>query len=212
MIKGIVLFLFAGGSIALAGLGIVLAALFLLELSRFERVRRRQGNSRSAFVKTLLRGMTAERIQEIGDVHNSYRAYFGVGVLKASHLEEISEFLRWAMAPGASSPPEPSTPQLLEKLLAANQRALEVELQCVPFSGTPEPERQLLEGISRLATTDGAVNKLAALARAIRIRQDSTDWLDRERSWSLRFAKWGWLGTVGFCLLTILLGILALGG
>ncbi len=191
---------------------------FLLELSRFERVRRRQGNSRSAFMNTLLRGIAVERIQKIGDVHDSYRAFFRVGTLRASHLEEISEFLRSAMALGASSPPRPSdarqhgTGQLLEKLLAANQRALEVEQQCVPFSGTPEPERQLLEEISRLATTDGAVGKLAALARAIRIRQDLADWLDRERGWSLRLAKWGWLGTVGFSLLSILLGILALGG
>ena len=217
-LTGIALFLFAGGSILLAGLAIALSGVFLLELSRVERVRRRQSNSRLDFVKTLQRQIAGKKVQDIGDVHNCYRAFFGIGILKASHLEEIAEFLRGAMPPGASSPLGASdarvheTAQHLRMLLAANQRVLEVELQCVPFSGTPEPERQLLRELSELATTDRAGGKLAALAKAIRIRQDRVEWLDRGRRRSLGLARWGWLGTVGFSVLTILLGLLALGG
>jgi hypothetical protein len=219
-LKGIVLFLFVGGSILLAGLAIAVSAAVLLQLSRFERVRRRLANPRAAFVKTLLRGIAVEKIQDVGDVHNAYRAFFGIGGLRASHLTEIAEFLRAAMLPGASSPQRPSDAQLhqtahmLGNLLAANQHALEVELLCVPFSGTPEPERQLLEEISELATADRAVagTKLAALAKAIRIRQDTVERLDRERGRSLRLARWGWLGAVGFSILTIVFGVMALGG
>jgi hypothetical protein len=219
-LKGIALFLFVGGSILFAGLAIVVSALVLLQLSRFERVRWRLANSRAAFVKTLLRGIAGETIHDIGDVYNAYRAFFGIGALRASHLEEIAEFLRAAMLRGASSPPKPSDVQLhqtahmLGNLLAANQRPLEVELQCVPFSGTTELERQLLEEISELATADRAVagTKLAALAKAIRIRQDTVERLDRERGRSLKLARWGWLGMVGFSVLTIVLGVVALGG
>jgi predicted DsbA family dithiol-disulfide isomerase len=102
---------------------------------------------------------------------------------------------------------------MLENLLAANQRALEAEFQWAPFSGTPMPERQLLEEVSELATADRAAagTKLAALAKAIRIRQDTVERLDRERGLSLRLARWGWLGTVGFSVLAIVLGVMALG-
>jgi hypothetical protein len=84
----------------------------------------------------------------------------------------------------------------------------------VPFSGTPEPERQLLEAVLELATenTRRVVPKLDALAKAIRIRQDAVEQLGKESGRSLRLARWGWLGTAGFSILSIILGILALGG
>ncbi len=218
--KGIALFLLVGGSILLAALASAVSAGVLLRLSRFERGRRRLGNSRAAFVKILRRGIAGARMQDLGAVHNAYRAFFGTGALRASHLEEIAEFLQAARRPGASSPHEPADMRLpraarmLDTLLAANQRALEVELQCVPFSGTPEPERQLLEAIAERGTADGAVagTKLAALAKAIRTRQDTLERLDWERGWSLRWARWGWLGTLGFSVLTIVFGVIALGG
>jgi len=219
-LEGVFLFLFAGGSILLASVAVALSAVFLIELSRFERMRRRRATLRSAFVKQLLRGLANKAIQDIGDVHNSYRAFFGIGALKASHLEEIAEFLRRAMEGIASVPQGPLDARLhentrvLSELLGANQRALEVELQCVPFSGTPEPERQLLEDILGLTVEDktkvGA--RLDALARAIRIRQDTVERLGRESDRSLRLARWGWFGTMSLSVLSIILGILTLGG
>ena len=95
-LEGIILFLFAGASILLACGAVTLSAVFLIALSRFERLRRRQATSRSAFSRKLLRKLINTAVLDLDDVHNSYRAYFGIGTLRASHLEEIGDFLRRA--------------------------------------------------------------------------------------------------------------------
>ena len=218
-LEGIILFLFAGTSILLACGAVTLSAVFLIALSRFERLRRRQATSRSAFSRKLLRKLINTAVLDLDDVHNSYRDFFGIGILRASHLEEIGEFLRSAKlqmdsAPhGASDSRARENTQRVCELLAVNQRALEVELRCVPFSGTPEPERHLLEDILELTVEDktSAGAKLDALAKAIRCRQDTVERLGRVSGRSLRLARWGWFGTVGFSILSIILGILALG-
>jgi hypothetical protein len=83
-----------------------------------------------------------------------------------------------------------------------------------PLSGTPEPERLLLEELlERSAGGKCSVgSKLEALAKAIRIRQGAVEQLRWESGRSLRLARWGWVGTAGFSIPSILLGILALGG
>jgi len=220
VLEGVVWVVFVGGSILLAGMATLFSAVFLRELSRLARMRRRRDNPRADFLKRLLPGVASRTIQDIGDVHNAYRMFFGVGTLRASHLEEIADFLRTAMARMTSAPQGSSETrsqeniQVLRELLAVNQRTLEVELQCVPFSGTPEPERQLLEAVLELAAenTRRVGPKLDALAKAIRIRQDAVEQLGKESGRSLRLARWGWLGTAGFSILSIILGILALGG
>jgi len=220
VLEGVASVVFVGGSILLAGMAVPLSAVFLRELSRLAWMRRRRDNPRADFLKRLLPGVAKRAIQDISDVHNAYRMFFGIGTLRASHLEEIADFLRTAMVRMASAPHGPSDArsdeniQVLRELLAVNQRTLEVELQCVPFSGTPEPERQLLEEVlERTAGDTRRVGpKLDALAKAIRIRQDAVEQLGRESGRSLRLARWGWLGTAGFSILSIILGILALGG
>jgi hypothetical protein len=220
VLEGVVWVVFVGGSILVAGMAALFSAVFLRELSRLARMRRRRDNPRADFLKRLLPGVASRTIQDIGDVHNAYRMFFGVGTLRASHLEEIADFLRTAMARMASAPQVSSDKrsqeniQVLRVLLAVNQRTQEVELQCVPFSGTPEPERQLLEAVLELAAenTRRVGPKLDALAKAIRIRQDAVEQLGKESGRSLRLARWGWLGTAGFSILSIILGILALGG
>src|SRR5574341_839934 len=153
VLEGVVSVVFVGGSILLAGMAALLSAVFLRELSRLARMRRRRDDPRADFLKRLLPRVASRAIQDISDVHNAYRMFFGVGTLRASHLEEIAEFLRTAMARMASAPHGSSGArsqeniQVLRELLAVNQRTLEVERQCVPFSGTPEPERQLLEEV-----------------------------------------------------------------
>jgi hypothetical protein len=89
-----------------------------------------------------------------------------------------------------------------------------VEQQCVPFSGTPEAERQLLEDILKLAGEDTSRvrPKLDGLAMEIRIRQDTVERLGWESGRSLKLARWGWFGTVAFSILSVILGILIFGG
>ncbi len=219
-LEGVILLVFVGGSTLLASAAVVLSAVFLTELSRLERMRRRRDNPRLDFLQKLVRGVTNSSIKDISDLYKSYRRFFGVGALRASHLEEIADFLRRAMvrnplAPhGRSDARSHEILQVLHDLLAANQRALEVELQCVPFSGTPETERQFLENILELTGEDksGVRPKLDALATAIRIRQDTVERLGWESGRSLKLAKWGWCGTVAFSILSVILGILVFGG
>ncbi len=219
VLKGVASVVFVGSSILLAGLAVVLSAVFLHELSRLARMRSRRDNPRSDFLKRLLPGVANGAIKDISDVHNAYRLFFGIGSLRASHLEEIADFLRTAMARIASAPRGSlearahGKTQMLRELLAVNQRTLEVELQCVPFSGTPEPERQYLEEVLGLAAEDirKIGPKLDALAMVIRLRQDAVEQLGRESGRSLRLARWGWLGTAGFSILSIILGMLVLG-
>jgi hypothetical protein len=218
-LQGIAGFLFAAGSILLAVMGAAVSAVFLAELARFERVRRRHARPRSDYLRKLVRGLARQRIRDLGDVHNSYRAFFGVDVLRGSHLEEVAEFLQGAMLWTVSTPQGLShgrpqvRAQTLRELLAVNQRALEVELMRVPFSGTPDPERRILEEVLALTVADGseATAKLHALAKAIRIRQDAVERLGRERGRSLRSARWGWYGTLAFAILSAVLGVIYLG-
>jgi hypothetical protein len=215
--QGIAPFMFAVGSILLAMVAVALSAVFLLRLEHFEDLRRRTARPRSAFLKKLLRGLAKRRIRDLGDVHNSYRAFFGVDTLRGSHLEEVGEFLRQAMARTSSATEElpdgrPGTHSLRE-LLVMNQRALEAELMCVPFSGTPDPERRILEELLEMAEGDKtkAAARLNVLAKAIRIRQDALGRLGQESSRCLRWAWMGWYGTLVFAVLSAVLGIMYLG-
>jgi hypothetical protein len=217
-LEGIALFVFVGLSMLLAAAAIGMSVFFLVVLARFERVRQRQAGARSDFVERLLRGLARKKIQDLGDVHSSYRAFFGVDVLRGSHLEDIAESLQGAAHRIAAESPElPKRGEvglhLLPELIAANQRALEVERMCVPFSGTPAHERGILAGILAFPAEDKAalLAKLDELAKAIRFRQDTVERMSQERTRSLQLARWGWYGTLALAILAAILGLLCLG-
>jgi hypothetical protein len=218
-LQGIVLFVFVGASMLFAVVAAGLSAVFLVTLSRFERLRRMPPSSRPVFVRKLLRGLARDAFPHIGAVHHAYRAFFGVGILRSSHLEEIGEFLEQAMRRIPSAPegppagPSHAKLALLRELLAANQRALEVERMCVPFSGTPEFERGILGDLLELPVDDKAkvTGKLGALAKAIRFRQDALDRLEEESARSLRMARWGWQAVLALAVVVAILGFLCLG-
>ena len=218
-LQGIVLFAFVGASMLFALVAIGLSAVFLAMLSRFDRMRQRPPDSRPAFLRKLLDGLSRSTFRDIGDVHRAYRAFFGIGVLRSSHLEEIDEFLRQAMhripSPPEGPPDGPSTEKftLLRELHAANRRALEVERMCVPFSGTPEMERGILGELLELPVEDKSkvATRLDALAKAIRFRQDTLDRLEEESARSLRLARWGWYEALALAILVGILGFLCLG-
>jgi hypothetical protein len=217
--QGIAPFMFAVATILLAAAAAVLSAVFLLRLEHIEELRRRTARPRSAFLKKLLRGLARKRIRDIRDLHTAYRVFFGIDILKGSHLEEIGEFLQQAMARTSSATAEPphgapgARPNSLRELFASNQRALEAELLCVPFSGTPEPERRIMAELLGLTTGEEAETaaRLKALAKAIRIRHDAGERVTYERARTLRWARWGWCGTLAFALLSVALGIMYLG-
>jgi hypothetical protein len=214
--QGIILFVFVGVSLLVAAAAAGLSGVFLVELWHVEQVRRRRALSRSAFLRRLLRRL--ETMRDIGDVHDSYRAFFGVAVMRSSHLEDVSEFLRQGMRRLTAGPQEWSDSkrhakiESLQELLAANGRALEVERMCVPFSGTPEPERGVLEELLGIPTGDGIVTaKLDILAKAVRHRQDTLERLSQQNARALQLARWGWYAALGMAMLTGILGLISLG-
>jgi hypothetical protein len=218
-LQGILLFVFVGSAMLFAAAIVGLSAVFLVMLSRFDELRRRPPSSRPAFMRKLLRGVSRNAIQNISDVHAMYRTFFGVGTLRSSHLEEIGEFLDSAMRRLSSTPemqpagPSQKTRDVLAGLHAANQRALDVERMCIPFSGTPETERGILADLLELPVEDKSrmAAKLDALAKTIRFRQDTLDRLADESARSLRVARWGWYGALTLSVLVGILGFLCLG-
>lgn len=218
-LQGILLFAFVGAAMLVAVVAVGLSVVFLAMLSRFEQMRRRPPDAGPEFLRRLLRGLSRDAFQHIGAVHHAYREFFGVSVLRSSHLEDISGFLEQAIrripaAPeGPPAGPAQATLALLQDLLAANQRALEVERMCVPFSGTPELERGLLSELLALPMDDKTklTSKLDALARAIRFRQDALDRLEEEGTRSLKVGRWGWYGVLALAILVGILGFLCLG-
>ena len=218
-LQGILLFVFVGASMLFALSAIGMSAVFLVMLSRFEQMRRRPPSSGPEFLRKLLRGLSRDAFRQIGAVHQAYRGFFGVGVLRGSHLEEIGAFLEQAIRRIHSAPEGPPAGQaqatlaLLQELLSANQRALDVERMCVPFSGTPEMERGLLSELLELPPDDRPklTTKLDALARAIRFRQDALDRLEAESVRSLKVARWGWYVVLSLGILVGILGFLCLG-
>ncbi len=217
-VRGIALVMLGGVSMLVAAVAVGLSVVFLVELWRFEQVRRRERSPRSAFLNRLMRRLARKRILDIGELHHMYRAFFGVGVLRSSHLEEIAEFLQAAVrrTSAPQAPPGESLPTKIEsvqQLIAANQRVLEVERMCVPFSGTPEPERAVLAELLGLPAEDKTkvTAKLDALAKAIRFRCDSVERLAYESGRSIKVARWGWYGTLALAILSAILGLMCLG-
>jgi hypothetical protein len=218
-LDGIVLFAFVGALILLAVIAAGLSAVFLSVLSRFDEVRRRPPNARGVFVQKLVRDLSHRAVRDIDDVHRSYRRFFGAEVMRSSHLEELDEFLHSALRQIASVPSGASendvreTLQFGEELRAANNRALEVERMCAPFSGTPEQERGILKELLTHPADDKAavMTHLSALAKAIRFRQDALNRLRAESDRSLQLARWGWYGTLTLAILLLILGLLCLG-
>lgn len=219
VLGGIALFIFVGTLMLVAVVGVTMSVVFLLVLSRFDEMRRRAPTSRALFVHKLVRAVSRRTLHDVADVHRSYRRFFGTGVLRGSHLEELDEFLQGALRqirlprPGRSENGQQEKIELLRDLLVANQRALEVEHMCAPFSGTPEFERGVLADLLTLSPDDKAAarTKLSTLARAIRFRQDTLERLRHESDRSLQLARWGWYGTLAVSILLTLLGFLCLG-
>jgi hypothetical protein len=196
-----------------------LALVFLATLSRFEVMRRRPPNGRGVFMQKLVRDLSGRVLQDLDDVHLSYRRFFGTDVMRSAHLEELDELLQGAtrqIAAGSQGSAENGvreTIQRIHEVRAANRRALDVERMCAPFSGTPDDERRILKALLTCPSGDQPTmaTQLNALAKTIRFRQDSLERLRAESDRSLQLARWGWYGTLTLAILLAMLGLLCLG-
>ena len=199
-----------------------IAAAYLAGLGLFwwywRRMKRARHERDSTFVTTLQNGVINGTICTLDDVNVFYAAYFDAPQLSYRDAERLGLFLRKLLL-GPSLPSHVSSTAPLERLvpvvrelIAAHDSAMEDVRKELPFSGTPSPERELLQDISALATGERSRldSKLTELAKAVRIRQEMIERISDERGRSLRWAKWGAIGTVLFSLVSIILGAWAL--
>ncbi|MBA3016553.1 MAG: hypothetical protein KJ550_00795 [Proteobacteria bacterium] len=98
---------------------------------------------------------------------------------------------------------------VLRELIETLNESLSAEERRVPFYGTPEQERDLLEDILELTTADRDIvnSKLSRLAELIRVRQDTVNTLGEEKGKARKLAAWGLTGTIIFGVLSVILKI-----
>lgn len=203
----------------LAGLMFTVACtIFISVLLAFRRQQAERMARRESFVEAILRCLERDTLSSINDLHDLFRAHFTKSNLNYGDFEGLSQLVRSAIKKVATGENMSRQKNLskglpqLRTLLAANEDCLRQEQVRIPFSGTPSPERQLLEDILELTTSDKELIrfKLNELAKAIRVRQETIDRLGTESHQSLVWAKWGLAGTVVFSLISIALAVWAL--
>ncbi len=150
-------------------------------------------------------------VQEAEDLFTFFRAHYDPTFMGLADYEKALNLLERAVFSMASAEARSSGEDLKEQvteLKNLRQRVVcmvEKEQKKVPFHGTPEQERQLLEDILELTDADKAVvyTKLSRLADLVRARQDTINVLGDEKG---RATKLAWIGLAG----TILLGIVSI--
>jgi hypothetical protein len=195
----------------IAGYGAVVAGVLLY--LRYARRRRRERDA--TFGSTLRNGVLNGSIRTMHDVEAFYSAFYDSPQLQIRDQEVIGLALRRVLM----TPSHPGTPDSKEHidrllptvrdLIAEHDKQMQEVRRELPFAGTPSPERELLQDVVALAGGDHALidSKLGELGKAVRIRQETIDRLSDEKGQSLRWAKWGTIGTVVFSLASILLAI-----
>lgn len=190
---------------------VVYAVAIVWVIARLRRKRAELAARESSFVDALIASMENDSVSSLEHLHDLYRAHFDENLSGLVQVENVSRLLRQAIhiqRIATSHPANLHHPLLsklpaLRTLLSSNEERVRQEQLRLPFSDAPAPERQLLEDILELTTSDKEVvrTKLSELGKAVRIRQDTIDRLGKESHQSLVWAKWGLVGTVVFSLI-----------
>lgn len=161
----------------------------------------------SEFVSKLIKALHNGAVDGFGDITDIYMGFFPHMELDGPSAYRIASLLRRAkLNISTSYEDQKESLSLINKLLATAREHEDEQKAKAPFSGVPSPERSLLEDIREIS---GAKNnkfiqdKLSELASAIKIRQETVTQLAEEKGRSLKWAKWGVVGTVFFSLLSI---------
>ena len=161
------------------------------------------------FVSHLTTALGKGAVKNFEDISDLYLGFFIKAELDGPSANRIATLLRRAKLNISTSGAlqENSLALINDLLLTAKEHEKEQKAKA-PFSGVPSPERSLLEDIREIsgAKTNAFIqDKLSELATAIKIRQETVDQLGEEKGRSLKWAKWGFVGTVFFSLLSIIL-------
>lgn len=182
---------------------------------RYRKKRREEKDNK--FVELVIKAINKSSIETIEDIQDYYRAYFDQPNLSIIDHERMAQLLRKAsLKIGTSEGVKNSdnAGQFIRGMLSASQSVVQEEEKKVPFSGTPTPERGLLEDVLELTQNERPIlrTKLDELAKAIRIRQETVDKLSEEKGESLKWAKRGLWGTVLFSAISIAITIWSFSG
>lgn len=201
---------------AIVGTFIAYVVSFVLWWRAIQRRRRQKAQQEEAFITALLLAIENKAVESLAHVVDFHRGHFNTSPFSSADRQQLSALLRRAAVRVATRQTAASvalaeTIEVLRRVLAANEETLKAEELRVPFSGTPSPERELLEDLLELTRgeKEQVRNKLNEIARAIAIRQDTVHRLGEEGRQSLRYAKLGLFGTLFFSLVSIALTIWA---
>jgi len=188
---------------------------FAWYISRQQKEKKRK---EAEFVKLLLDTFRNKTISTTTDLIAFYESYFRVVRSKVRMYSDICFFLEQVQLGISSSKPDTPEYELISRLDEIRQlinsvsELLKEEEKRVPFYGTPEQERGLLEDILELTAADRTlVNiKLTRLAELIEARQETINVLGEEKGQARKLAYWGLAGTVVFGIVSIVLTIIQL--
>lgn len=208
------IFLWIGGSAFVLAYAIGVWLGWRSIVRRRERYRQRE----AAFVQLLLGAVRNGTAASLPNVVDLYRAHFHderPGGPIHAHLSELlrrAELVIAAEGKYVIAADVKENLPLLRRVLAENEELARQEEVRIPFSGTPSPERELLQDVLELTASDRDIvrAKLTEIAHAVTARHDTIHRLGEEGRQSLRWAKLGLAGTVAFSIISITLGIWAL--
>ena len=189
--------------------GIIFAVWYSLKKNKERK------KQKTEFENNLLTSFENEAISSPDDLLHYHKAHFERSIPKVRRYRDLYLFLEKMQFRISSSRPPDSAYKLKDKLVALREiietlnESLSAEERRVPFYGTPEQERDLLEDILELTTADRDIvnSKLSRLAELIRVRQDTVNTLGEEKGKARKLAAWGLTGTIIFGVLSVILKI-----
>ncbi|MCP4704499.1 MAG: hypothetical protein GY865_07800 [candidate division Zixibacteria bacterium] len=183
---------------------------------RLKLIKEEEKKRRLEFHKIILRSFRNETILGVEDLISFHKSHFGGNFLRVYQLTDIKESLENALLKISSSTSGHEIKELIPRLddlrdlITKVDAVLKSEEFKVPFYGTPEEERKLLEDIFELTKTDRDIirNKLSELADLITARDHTISVLGEEKGKAGTRATLGLIGTVIFGVATIIIAII----
>jgi hypothetical protein len=180
--------------------------------------RRERRRKESEFVSLLLTAFENKAIATVDDLVALHDAHFdrpGSPVLVYRQLRRFLEAVQLQIASAqAHRTAHKLIPRLgeLRGLTDLVAKTLATEEKRVPFYGTPEPERGLLEDILELTNSDREIvgGKLTRLAELIAARSETIKTLGDEKGKATKLAYWGLAGTLLFGILSLVVTLWSL--
>jgi hypothetical protein len=192
---------------------LVIAAFFATAVYWYTVRRKREIRHReAAFVTSLVNSFNNNALMSVEDVLALHHAEYPSGWSQVQVQRHVHYLLRAVQLRISSSHPNSPEHALLGRLddlrtLIAAAVLLDAEERRVPFYGTPEPERAVLEDIFELTRADKEIvgAKLTKLAELVTAREDTLRKIGEEKGHARKLALLGFFGTFAFGIISLIL-------